>query len=178
MNYLTAKGVLAQEERQFLRTIAAKSVLRSCNAMLNIGVEYGASCACLRAGNPLGPLYAIDLDISKVDPDIPRLTLIEGDSGLLHETWKENLGVLFVDGSHSKGGVALDCKLIPWLCVGGIVAFHDCYWQESIPGQPPEIHRWWSGVNESVEEWFHAAVGFRELPHIISIRVFERVYVA
>ena len=59
MSYLTAKGWLTIPEREFLKEMAHRVPLDG--TILNIGVEFGASVHCLRAGNELCDLAAVDL---------------------------------------------------------------------------------------------------------------------
>lgn len=178
--YKTAKGWLTLNERDWLYHLASQSKV----CILNIGVEYGASVVCLRAGNNNVPIVAIDLIGSdKLDDEnlhyLRRVNLIEileigqfgsfpqflkGDSGSLAHDWNEPLDLIFVDGDHTTDGVLRDCVFAQYLVKDGVICFHDCY-------NSPMA----SAVNKSVSKWFGSSQDFAEEELVDSIRTFRKV---
>lgn len=174
IDYMEAKGWLRQDEREGLFKLAGG--VRDGGIILNIGVEYGASLACLRVGNLDARLIGIDIDCSKVaDPILRRqCELIEGDSSKLVDEWfGYEIDLLFIDGDHSYEGVKRDLAWIQYVRPGGYVVFHDCYDYDD----PSVIHRLVPGVNQAVEEWAHgpSMFYFLEQEPVGTMRIFRRV---
>lgn len=173
MDYLTARGWLTARERQHLHDLAGAHGSTD-RAIVNIGVEYGASLACLAAGAPPKTvIVGIDLDISKCEAH-GDFALVRADSGAHSLTWNGgHIGILFVDGDHSYAGVWRDMQWLPFIPIGGVVAFHDCYaWNEP----PRTIHRICPEVDQAVSEWYaHNRLNWKEIAVIDSIRTFERI---
>lgn len=174
MDYKTAKGWLRDEERQCLYDAA-----RMCNApILNIGVEMGASVVCLHEGNPNVVLDALDIDYSKLKPEVREAvgdtTFIRADSHTFDfgKQLGTIYGLIFIDGDHSYDGVQADIEnIIPFLERGGTVIFHDCYDY----ADPKLVHRMCPGVNQAVEEWYKANCSeFTELESVGTMRIFLR----
>lgn len=162
--FLNAKGYLAQSERWQLYLLA--NSLHAAATIVNIGVEHGASMACLRQGNRTANLVGVDLDNSKFEqPFKPQL--ITSDSAAAGKAWESGrVDLCFIDGDHSYSGCKAD--LVSWLPhvrEGGIVAFHDC-------GAPQ-----CEGVERAIDEWYATASGqnWRELPRAGTIRSFKHV---
>ncbi len=151
-DYLTARGWLFEDERVFLFK-KAREIANTFEEprMVNIGVEYGASLHCLRAGAPEATIYGVDLDTSKLEGD-PRAVLLEGDSsdGDVSRRVRKPVHLLFIDGDHSYAGVMGDLerwadKVVP----GGILILHDHvisrehpHWQEWIKDVPLAAQVW------------------------------------
>jgi hypothetical protein len=171
IDYQTAKGWLKDGERQLLFELASQQ--KGDAVILNLGVEYGASLACLRAGNPTATIIGVDLDITKAVSTY-GCELIQADSHDLVKVWRQPLDLIFVDGDHGETGVLLDAKFAEFLPVGGYILFQDCYdWDK-----PGEIHGVCPGVYAAVEKWFHGKQlqsEFEELPSVDTTRVFRRV---
>jgi len=171
IDYMNARGYLTGAERQNLFHLSESL---SDNAIIvNIGVEYGASIACLRAGNPMAAIFGIDIDISKANQSIPA-KYIEEDSGVLPPTFPADwwLDLLFIDGDHSYAGVQRDLAWVPLVKVGGYLLFHDCYdWP---PSPPKMVHQIVPGVNRAVSEWYAGSMDWNELDFVDSTRVFKR----
>ena len=116
--------------------------------MVNIGVEYGASLHCLRAGAPLARIFGIDLDNSKLVGD-PGAVLITGHSHEVSRRFKNNIALLFVDGGHDYATVMGD--IIHWtpkVMPGGLVLFHDFSTRPQHEGVRLAVERWinsWTG---------------------------------
>ena len=180
---LTAKGWLTTEERQFLFDSVAG--LGEENHVVNIGVEYGASTICFAEGNTKVQIQAIDIDMSKwLYEDIygERVLLDETDSQDLvrvmigHASiFNEYIDVLFVDGDHSYEGVSGDHLWLMYVKPGGLAMFHDCYDWLTLPEK--NVHQVCPGVNQAVQEWVdHKSFeGWQELPHVGTMRIFERL---
>lgn len=171
IDYRTAKGWLKDNERQLLFELSSQ--LRADAVLLNIGIEYGASLACLRAGNPTATIYGVDLDITKAVSSYECI-LIGEDSHQLVKEWNRPLDLIFVDGDHGELGVALDAGFADSLKVGGWILFQDVFdWLDhSI------IHQVCPGVYAAVEKWFarpDIKQEFEELPSVDTTRVFRRV---
>lgn len=169
IDYIAAKGWLKDGERSLLFELASQ--LPGNAVVLNIGCEYGASIACLRAGNATAHIIGLDLDMSKMVSDY-GCELIEADSHKLIQTWRQPLDLIFVDGDHGELGVSLDAKFADFLPVGGWILFQDVFdWDK-----PGEIHGVCPGVYAAVEKWFLTAKQeFEELPSVDTTRVFRRV---
>ena len=173
MDYLAAQGWLTEAERRLLHGLAAQTPSRGI--ILNVGVEYGASVVCLRAGNPHALLYALDIDITKATEDARAAAslLLEYDSGKAAENWVLPLDLAFIDGDHSSTGVTRDTLFCNHIAPGGVVAFHDCY-RWNAPART--IHAICPEVNQAVSDWYAAHRDeWQEREPVDSIRVFERV---
>lgn len=172
IDWMAAKGWLKDAERKLLFELASR--LPGNAVILNIGVEYGASLACLRAGNPTALIYGVDLDISKAISDYTGCLLLQEDSHKLINEWKGSIDLIFVDGDHGELGVFLDGQFADFLPVGGHILFQDVFdWDK-----PGEIHGVCPGVYHGVEKWFsqpHIKQEFEELPSVETTRVFKRV---
>jgi hypothetical protein len=169
INYMTAKGWLKEGERKLLFELASQQ--KGHAVILNIGVEFGASLACLRAGNPTANIIGVDLDITKAVSTYD-CELIQADSHKLIKTWRQPLDLIFVDGDHGELGVSLDARFADFLPVGGMVLFQDCFDYDN----PTIVHLVCPGVNAAVDKW--AAVKqleFEELPSVETTRIFRRV---
>lgn len=186
MDYKTAKGWLRADERDELKRLA--SLLPQRCAIINIGVEYGASLVCLRAGAPLAVIIGIDIDMSKLDAGLKDEVLpilINRDSALAeayHDAqvavkwYEDGLQMVFVDGDHSRDGVlgdaALYCDLLP---KGGYAVFHDCFdYDHPETGKPNPNSM---GVHMGVDDWLVRATvhEWEELPRVGTMLIFRRL---
>ena len=142
-NYMTARGWIFEDERKFLHEQAAETAKRfPAPRIVNIGVEYGASLHCLRAGAPEATIYGVDLNIDKFEGDVEDFKLIKGDSSDSVTSRKVHRPVhmLFIDGDHSYDGVYQD--LSRWadkVVVGGLVILHDHVESKEHPKWNPGI---------------------------------------
>jgi len=174
IDYKSAKGWLLPEERELLYRLASEAAPDA--RFLNVGTEYGASVACLRAGNPTAWIWAIDLDNSKMlNPDHPS-QLYQGDSSVIVEHWDEvynpSIDLAFIDGDHGYTGVLADAKFADFVVLGGYILFQDCY--DHV--ERGVVHKLVPGVNQAVSEWFaFHSKEFEELPYVGSTRIFKRV---
>jgi hypothetical protein len=172
IDYRNAKGWLKSGETELLFELASKVPVDGF--ILNIGIEFGKSLACLRAGNSTARIVGLDLDTSKAVGTY-GCELIQADSHEAVKTWKESLDLIFVDGDHGETGVLLDAQFADFLKVGGHVLFQDVYdWDK-----PGEIHGVCPGVYAAVEKWFSREdikLEFEEiLPSVDTTRIFKRV---
>lgn len=187
IDYMTAKGWLRDDEREGLKRLASEVGPQGC--IINIGVEYGASIACLRAGNPTARIVGLDIDMSKFVMDVYLATsplLFEADSGnentvkrvkTVVQDWYEGdkcAGLVFVDGDHNYEGVVRDLVYTGMICGGGTIVFHDYYgWSDP---EKPAVDPWVKGVNRAVDEWFAGNQNdWEEMPHIGTMRIFKRL---
>lgn len=172
IEYMTAKGWLKDAERKLLFELASR--LPGNAVILNIGVEFGASLACLRAGNPTALIYGVDLDISKAVSDYAGCLLLQEDSHKLITEWQGSIDLIFVDGDHGQKGVFLDAGFADFLPVGNYILFQDCWdWEDT-----SIVHQICPGVNAGVDQWFdqpNIKMEFEELPSVETTRVFKRV---
>ena len=165
---MTTKGAsLMPGERQWLHDVSAE--FRHQGAVIvHIGVEYGASLHCCKAGCPDARVVGVDLDISKcIEPH--GFELLEGDSKDVAQTFHDRIDFLFVDGGHTFEDVWADMS--EWLGKvrpGGCVAFHDYGNAEEFPHT--------AGVSEAVDAWDWAPTTWApELGLIGSIRAYWRL---
>ncbi len=173
MGYKTAKGWLRPEEREALVKYARDVRYVTVPTIVNIGVEFGASLACLRAGASHARILGIDIDISKA-VDNYFCKLIEADSRLLWTEWPEDeeIDLLFVDGDHTYEGVRDDTMWTTCVRVSGFVIFHDCYDYDD----PSVVHKLVPGVNKAVTEWFSRNFDdWRERDPVGTMRIFRRI---
>lgn len=166
MDWHNAKGWLTPKERELLHKKAAQT--RSDAVFLNIGVEFGASVVCLRAGNPTAKIFAVDIIGDEKLATPVEAEFIKADSGYM--AWETPLDLLFIDGDHSYEGVLRDCQLTDYVVLGGMVLFHDCY--ELSAGKRP--HPVCPEVNNAVGVW-HDPAQWIEVKGADSIRAFWRV---
>jgi len=154
---LAAKGWLTTHERRLL--IGLASQVPPKGVIVNIGVEFGASVVCLRAGNPTAAIFGVDIDTAPALPEAIDCcdVVYQQDSGALALEWNTDwatvqpspIDLLFIDGNHTQKGIERDLAWLGWLPVGGIVAFHDCYdW-----GEPRKPHKVCPEVNIVVQDW-------------------------
>ena len=165
-DYLTAKGWLTEAERETLKKYAELAQVETNRPLIiNIGVEYGASLHCLRAGSLLADIVGIDLDVSKME-GFPRAELIAGDSTDKEVAAQsgEAVDLLFIDGGHTAGNVTADIKLwSPKVLPGGMMLFHDY--------SPLEMH---NGVVKAVDSWYSKTKDWEFIEQVDTIRVYLR----
>ena len=178
-DYLTARGWLTTPERNALFKYAAACPLDG--TIVNVGVEYGSSVVCLRAGNETASIYAIDIDLSPNECDPGIAVFIEEDSYIVVEEWPKRVeekdyfpDLVFLDGDHYGEGPKRDIAWLSMVKVGGVVIFHDCYDFLTVPEKI--VHGVCPEVNAAVEEWYdHNYYDWEELPHVDTMRIFRRV---
>ena len=177
---IQAKGWLTKTERVYL--FSAASIVPDSGAIVNIGVEYGASVVCMAEGNSETSIWAIDIDTSKWVGGIYENVKIE--KGNSHDIVLELfqsvphifIDLLFIDGDHSYDGVKKDLPWLSFVRFGGTVIFHDCYeW----PPEPPQTPRSVSPeVNRAVSDWWlteQSRGRWYEAESVDSMRVFKRI---
>jgi len=168
VDWMTTKGAMVPAaEREWLHDVSAGFAGQGA-VMVHIGVEYGASLHCSKAGCPDARVVGVDLDISKcIEPD--GFELIEGDSKDVAQEFHDRIDLLFVDGGHNYADVWAD--MFEWLGKvrpGGVVAFHDHY-------SDLDAHPWTLGVREAVNAWDWAPTTWEpEFGAAGSIRAFWR----
>jgi len=154
-NYKTAKGWLTPAEREALFAAA-----RMGNVILNVGIEYGASLHCLKAGNPNAYIIAIDLiGDEKFVGDRNRIQFIKGDSTML--VLENGVDVAFIDGGHDYETVKKDiARFAP--VTRKLMLFHDY--------SDLDMH---AGVKKALDEW--QSDEWEKVDQIDTISVYRRI---
>jgi len=172
--WLKTRGEMVRpKERAFLFELAQRTAAKFDKPLiLNIGVSWGASVHCLFAGAPNATHYAIDIDYNSrpiQHRDLLDVAFIQADSGWWIPTFT-TAHLVFVDGDHDYEGVRRDIRnWIPYIPIGGIIAFHDYCPQ----AQDRERLK---GVINAVNEWYKAnADDWDSLGVVVSTTAFERV---
>jgi len=162
VNFLTTPGAaLTTRERLFLKELAEQTASAfECPTILNIGVEYGASIHCLRAGAPDVEIVGLDLNNSKMIAN-PGARLITADSTAdsSQRLVEGDLPLVLIDGGHTYETVLQDAtKWSVRVPLGGIIVFHDYtdiqtmqILKEMIRGVHPAVDEWFTNVTEY--EW-------------------------
>lgn len=186
MDYKTAKGWLRAEEREALAE--ASKAVKDNEAIINIGVEYGASMVCLATHYHGSLLIGIDLSFAPMELEVTNALVTKaiwllGDSTdkVLQSRVKAlvisneaDVALLFVDGNHSYDGALQDAMdYTPLVKVGGVAIFHDCYdWDH-----PEEVSKndWVEGAGRAVVDWFNMSNGdWEDMGKAGTMRIFRR----
>jgi hypothetical protein len=153
--YRTAKGWLTLDEREALFAAAGFG-----NVILNVGIEYGASIHCLKAGNPNAYIIAIDLiGDEKFEGDRDRIQFIKGDSTLL--VLENGVDVTFIDGGHDYETVKADIAQFAPI-TRELILFHD---YSELP-----MH---AGVKKALDEW--QTKEWKKVDQVDTISVYRRM---
>ncbi len=163
--------------------------------IVEIGSEYGRSCAAMLAGASYRDIRMVSVDLfpndhplvgnlletfqCNVETALAALRLpacsveiMRGDSAKAGEDWPLGVAInlLFIDGDHTYEGVKHDIAAwVRWLCPNGVVAFHDCARDEN-------DHYLRFEVDRAVSEWYDLARrAFVELPRADTMRIFRRL---
>ncbi len=161
--YLECPGAqLTQAEREYIKLMAEQITGKFPNPVfVNLGVMWGASMHCLRAGSKNAYLYGIDTDYKthevKNKKDLRPVLFATCDSVEWGHRWKDMpVHIVFVDADHSYEAVQKDIKAwSPHVVSGGLMIFHDYNPTEHNLNLFPEI----AGVKKAVAEWWVDAVG-------------------
>lgn len=164
---LTMPGQLTRNERQLLSDTVKEAKAKFEDVMiLNVGIQRGASCYCLRHGSRSAKLFGIDIEGSQKlvgrEEQLAQLNLktIEGNSNEVEFTLP--LHVLFIDGGHEPETVRGDIhNLAKNVVPGGFILFHDAIDEKY-------------GVKVSKAIDTTLPEGWRELESVDSIRRFVR----
>ena len=122
-------------ERELLAELARDAE----SPILEVGCLYGGTTAVLASANPDAKVYSIDdfswtptgyptasADLTKENlarNGITNVTIIESDSRKTAKTWKERVGLLWIDGGHSFEYVYSD--LYNFGPLADVIALHD-----------------------------------------------------
>lgn len=179
-DYLTTPGAaMTRKEREFIREVSERADLAfpkvDVLTFVNIGIEYGASLHCLRAGSERAAIIGIDLNTEKLVGN-PRALLWRRDSTRL-QTLAEFDGpihLVLVDGGHDYTTVLADATL--WtsqIPIGGYVIFHDYHNLQTMEILRKGIAR----VGEAIDVWVSEVTqhSWRDLVAPDSLRVLERL---
>ena len=169
-DWRTTKGaILTESERIWIKdATAAVCEGRENPVVVHIGVEYGGSLHCSRAGAPGAYLVGVDIDLEPcIEPDCFAL-LIEGDSAKVCGSFGGGIDFLFIDGAHDRASVEADMDgWLPKVKPGGIVAFHD---YNSLPQDKPHTR----GVKEAVDARLWSGAEWERIEGADSICAFRR----
>lgn len=132
IDYLTVPGVyMHKADRELIHRLSADvaEIFNPC-VIVHIGVEWGGSLYCSRAGAPDCVLYGVDFqggERLKGPKNLLKAAFLLGDS---RDVWKDFQGpihFLYIDGDHHYDFVRAD--ILNWgskVVSGGYMALHDC----------------------------------------------------
>jgi hypothetical protein len=134
-------GFLSKEDLEALRYCAVNSKGKS----VNIGVFDGLSTYFIGKNNPNLEVYGIDAYLGmnaqntridhehalKAKQNLTKLEnthLIVGLSSDIAQSWRDEIGFLFIDGNHSADAAVTDfTEWSPFVSADGLIAVHDAY---------------------------------------------------
>ena len=170
-DWRTCRGaMMTMPEREWLYTSSAKLAKHIDEPVIvHIGVQFGASLICCKAGALTARVIGVDPNIKLFRGDRDQYKLIEGLGGNEWASFHDGVHLLFIDGDHSKEGVHADiagwaAKVRP----GGLIVFHDYnadteHWPHTV------------GVRAAVDAWDWAPTTWRELTAPDSLKVYQRL---
>jgi len=117
--------------------------------IVNVGVSWGASTHCLRAGAPDARLVAIDVDFERKPVNgmeyLDSVEFVEADSTTY--AFEGPVHLAFIDDNHDYEMVRGDIdNWAPRIPAGGIIAFHDY-----APRNRDSTRL--AGIRSAVDEW-------------------------
>jgi len=143
----TIPSVIKELEQEWLVALASDVCAQfERPTFVNIGVSWGCSMHCLRAGCASARLVGIDVDFQKksvISPEALRAELVNASRQSYCTDFDGPVHLLFIDGSHKLEDVAADIRWTPKVVEGGVVAFHDYDFPP-----PPNSY-----VKQAVDEW-------------------------
>ena len=149
--YLECPGAqVTSSERGFLVESARTFSDIRRPVFVNIGVMWGCTVHCLRAGHGGARIVALDIEYSwriKYQDDL-NVEWITADSRTY--PWKGPIDLLLIDGDHHYNVLTKDIgNWVPHVGVGGLVIFHDYAPSKHNLAQFPEL----ADVRRAVGEW-------------------------
>jgi len=150
VDYLQIGGAqVTQAEKRFIHDIVA-GYNRPDAVMVNIGIMWGCTLWCLRAGAPQAQLFGVDIapdDWPIAYRDELHATIIKADSRTC--PFDKPIDVLLIDGDHHYSVVDADIKnWVPRVRKGGVLIFHDYAPNAGNMAMFPELE----GVKRAVDE--------------------------
>ena len=139
-------------ERELIKTCAKLFSGASRPVFVNIGVMWGCTVHCLRAGHLTARIVALDVRYAwKIKHKaFLNAELVTGNSTTYHEQFKAPIDLLLIDGDHHYETISKDIAgWTPKVRVGGIVIFHDYQPAPLNLKQFPEL----ADVKRAVSEW-------------------------
>jgi hypothetical protein len=182
-DYKTAPmaGPMKPAEREYIRHLAIEAeetCKDSVPLFVGIGVMWGGSFHCMRAGSERAEIYGIDIDYTTYpiyNPGgIKARKWILADSRFF-DWHKENINkinYLFIDGDHHYDTVKAD--ILNWrdtVAIGGILAFHD---YAPIPEDLRTMPHL-DGVRQAVDELIKTDMCFEPIGQVDSVIAFRRI---
>lgn len=172
--YLKCRGAqITRSEREFIKLMAASiEVAFSAPVFVNIGVMYGATMHCLRAGSGKALLIGVDIKDERHVQERDHLCarFLQGDSGILGKRFTDAIHLLLVDGCHYYGTVKADIDgWGPRIVRNGIIIFHDYDPTLANLARFPEL----MSVRVAVDEWHNK--NWQPIDAPDSLACFERV---
>ena len=173
-NYMNVPGAqLTKKEREFIKSTVEKLAQNDKHiTMVNIGIMWGGTMWCLRAGAPHGKLYGIDIAPEKwkiVERQSLNAEIVKCDSRVCYEQFEKDIDVLLIDGDHHYETVKRDIEGWVPKCKG-IVIFHDYAPTELNMKQFPELE----GVKRAVDEYFSQHSEWKSIDTPDSIKAFKK----
>lgn len=154
--YLTVPGAaMTKAEREYIK-LASEYICKTFDdpIMVNLGVMWGASMHCLRAGCKDAILVGVDTNFSHKIQHIDALQPIIWvalDSAEAGHNYDNEIHLLFVDADHRYEAVKKDIEAwTPHIVPGGLIIFHDYAPAKVDLDRDPGL----AGVNRAVNEWY------------------------
>lgn len=169
-DWQTARGAqMTQAERAWLHRASRELAERKSDLVIvHIGVEYGASLHCCKAGAPEARVIGVDVDCSKFEGDTGDFEMLEGESVETARKFHDRIDLLFVDADHSYEGVRADiAEWIGKVPSGGIIVFHD--YNSDVEKFPHT-----GSVRKAVDSWHWAETTWQGIDTPDSLRAYGR----
>lgn len=177
--YLQCPGAqVTHAERELIKTCAELFSGTARPAFVNIGVMWGCTVHCLRAGHFTARIVALDIKYAwKIkDKTLLNVEWIKGDSTIYHKQFRGPIDLLLIDGNHHYSTISADIAgWTPKVKVGGIVIFHDFKPTPHNLRQFPEL----ADVKRAVSEWVQSERNqgrkWKTVNKVDSVIVFRRL---
>ena len=149
---ICASAEVTRVERELIKNCAKLFRATARPTFVNIGVMWGCTVHCLRAGHATARIVALDIKYSwKIKyKELINVEWVKGDSTTYHKQFRRPIDLLLIDGDHHYSTVSKDIAgWTPKVRVGGIVIFHDYKPTSHNLHQFPEL----ADVKQAVSEW-------------------------
>ena len=125
---ICASAEVTRVERELIKTCAVAYSAMSRPTFVNIGVMWGCTVHCLRAGHSTARIMALDIRYAWAikHRELLNVEWKTGDSTIYHKQFSGPIDLLLIDGDHHYSTISKDIAgWAPKVRVGGIVIFHD-----------------------------------------------------